>query len=48
MFGRIKDWRHVAARYGRCPAVFFSATSLAATVLVRAMRPDLKELHIAL
>ncbi|WP_367160853.1 IS5 family transposase [Kozakia baliensis] len=33
MFGRLKDWRRVATRYGRCPTVFFSAICLAATVL---------------
>ena len=33
MFGRLKDWRRVATRYGRCPTVFFSALALAATVL---------------
>jgi len=33
MFGRLKDWRRVATRYDRCPAVFFSAIALAATVL---------------
>jgi hypothetical protein len=25
MFGRLKDWRRVAARYDRYPTVFFSA-----------------------
>ncbi|NVN05367.1 IS5 family transposase [Asaia spathodeae] len=33
MFGRLKDWRRVATRYDRCPAVFFSAICLAATVI---------------
>ena len=33
MFGRLKDWRRVATRYDRCPTVFFSALTLAATVL---------------
>lgn len=33
MFGRLKDWRRVATRYDRYPTVFFSALSLAATVL---------------
>lgn len=33
MFGRLKDWRRVAARYDRCPTVFFSAVCLAATVM---------------
>jgi transposase len=33
MFERLKDWRCVATRYDRCPAVFFSALALNATVL---------------
>jgi transposase len=33
MFGRLKDWRRVATRYGRCPNAFFSAIALAATVI---------------
>ncbi len=33
IFGRRKDWRRVATRYDRCPAVFLSAVALAATVL---------------
>ena len=33
MFGRLKDWRRVAPRYDRCPAVFLSAIALAATVI---------------
>lgn len=33
MFGRLKDWRRVATRYGRCPKVFLSAIALAATVM---------------
>ena len=33
MFGRLKDWRHVATRYDRCPTVFLSAVALAATVM---------------
>jgi transposase len=33
MFGRLKDWRRVATRYDRCPTVFFSAVTLAATVI---------------
>lgn len=33
MFGHLKDWRHVATRYDRCPTVYFSALALAATVL---------------
>ncbi|PJI92903.1 IS4 family transposase [Yoonia maricola] len=32
MFGRLKDWRRVATRYGRCPKVFLSAIALATTV----------------
>jgi transposase len=33
MFGRLKDQRRVATRFGRCPKVFLSATALAATVI---------------
>lgn len=33
MFGRLKDWRRVATRYGRCPKVLLSAVTLAATVM---------------
>ncbi|PXW74604.1 DDE family transposase [Ruegeria sp. P4] len=33
MFGRLKDWRRVATRYGRCPETYFSAILLAAIVL---------------
>lgn len=33
MFGRLKDWRCVATRYDRRPTVFFSAITLAATVI---------------
>jgi transposase len=33
MFGRLKERRRVAARYDRCPTVFFSAVALAATVI---------------
>jgi transposase len=33
MFGRLKDWRHVATRYDRSPTVFLSAIALAATVI---------------
>lgn len=33
LFGRLKDWRRVAAWYDRCPTVFFSAIALAATVI---------------
>jgi len=28
MFGRLKDWRRVATRYGRCLKVFLSAIAL--------------------
>ena len=34
MFGRLKDWRHEANRYDRCPKLYLSATALAATVLL--------------
>ncbi|MFT6570040.1 MAG: transposase [Sphingomonas echinoides] len=34
MFGRLKDWRRVATRYGRCPTVFFSVVFLATTIIV--------------
>lgn len=33
MFGRLKDWRHIATRCDRHPKVFLSAIVLAATVL---------------
>ena len=33
MFGRLKDWRRVAARYDRCPKVFLSTIALAALVI---------------
>lgn len=33
MFGRLKDWRRVAARYDRSPQVFLSAVALTATVI---------------
>lgn len=33
MFGRLKDCGGVATRYVRCPKVFLSAVSLAATVI---------------
>lgn len=33
MVGRLKDWRRVASRYDRCPIIFLSAISLAATAL---------------
>lgn len=32
MFGKLKDWRHLATRYDRCPKVFLSAIALAAIV----------------
>jgi transposase len=34
MFGRLKDCCRVATRYDRCPIVFLSAITLAATVLL--------------
>ena len=33
MFGRLKDRRRVATRRDRCPKVFLSAITLAATVI---------------
>ncbi len=33
MFGRLKDWRRIAMRYDRCANTFFSAITLAATVI---------------
>jgi transposase len=33
MFGKLKDWRRIAARYDRCAIVFLPAVALAATVL---------------
>lgn len=33
MFARLKDWRRIATRYGRCPILFLSACALAATVI---------------
>jgi len=33
MFGCLKDWRHISTRYDRCPKVFLSAITLAATVI---------------
>jgi transposase len=33
MFGRLKDWRRIATRYDRCVHTFFSAITLAATVI---------------
>ncbi len=35
MFGRLKDWRRGATRYGRCPNIILSAVALAATVMFR-------------
>ena len=31
-FGRLKDWRRIAARYDRCAHTFFSAIGIAAAV----------------
>ena len=33
MFGRLKDWRRIAMRYDRCAHTFFSAITLAATII---------------
>ncbi len=33
MFARLKDWRRIATRYGRCPILFLSACALAAIVI---------------
>lgn len=33
MFGRLKEWRRVAARYDRCANVILSAIARAVTVL---------------
>lgn len=33
MFARLKDWRRIAMRYHRCAHTFFSAITLAATVI---------------
>ena len=33
MFGRLKDRRRVATRWDRCPKIFLSAITLAATVI---------------
>jgi transposase len=35
MFDRLKDWRRVATRYGRCPTASLFAVALAATVISR-------------
>ncbi len=33
MFARLKDWRRISTRYGRCAHTYFSAICLAAAVL---------------
>ena len=33
MFGRLKDWRRIAMRHGRCAHTFFSAVRIAAFVI---------------
>jgi hypothetical protein len=33
MFGRLKDWRRIAARYYRCAHAFMSAIAIADTVI---------------
>ena len=33
MFGRLKDWRRIAMRSDRCAHTFFSAITLAATII---------------
>ena len=33
MFGRLKDWRRIHTRSGRCAHTFMSAIALAATVI---------------
>ena len=33
MFGRLKDWRRIHTRYDRCAHTFFSAITIAATVI---------------
>ena len=33
LFAKLKDWRRIATRYGRCARTFFSATCIAATVI---------------
>lgn len=35
MFGRLKYWRRITMRYHRCAHAFFSAKTLAATVIFR-------------
>src|ERR1700677_1082786 len=32
MFGRLKDWRRIHTRYGRCAHTYFSAICIAAAV----------------
>jgi transposase len=33
MFGKLKDWRRIHARYDSCARTFFSAIAIAATVI---------------
>ena len=33
MFGKLKDWRRIHTRYDRCAHTFFSAITIAATVI---------------
>ncbi|WP_374046188.1 MULTISPECIES: transposase [Rhizobium] len=33
LFAKLKDWRRMATRYGRCAHTFFSATCIAASVI---------------
>ncbi len=33
MFGKLKDWRQVHTRYGRCAYTFLSAIAITATVV---------------
>jgi transposase len=33
MFGKLKDWRRIHTRYGRCADTFFSAIAIAASTL---------------
>ena len=41
MFGKLKDWRRIHTRYDRCAHTFFSAITIAATVIfwLRSMSP---------
>jgi transposase len=32
-YARLKDWRRISMRYGRCAHIFFSAICIAATVI---------------